>query len=159
MNVVENAVEIDRIFFADPKVVDDTTMDRYTRSDPGQTISEAKVHHYTGYDNGRANGARKRRPSATPDFEVEVRPIDEDGADIYTATIVANNVPDNGNVRSGDPVAIGKVALVEDDHIDDTRWFMLISAMGDRLVISPKLISYDGNPEELFEKTHLFDEE
>lgn len=160
MNATENAVEIDRIFFTDRKAVDDTMMGHYEWSGPGQTVSEAKVHHYTGYDNGRSSGARKRRPSATPDFTVEIRPVDEDGADIYyVATIVANNVPDSGNVQDGDPVAIAKVALVEDDYINDTRWFMLISAEGERLAISPKLISYDGNPEELFEKIHLFDEE
>ncbi len=158
MQVIENAIEIDHIFFIDPKVDDETVVDRYGYREAGQTISEAKVHHYTGYDGGRADGGRKPRPTATPDFDIEIRPVDEEG-DQYTATIVATNVPYQGNVRTGDPVAIAKVALVEDDYIDDSRWFMLISAMGDRLVINPKLISYDGEPEELFEKTHLFDEE
>lgn len=162
MNATTTAVAFEQISFANPlEGINEEMLRRYgDEIDDGQTLGEVKVHHFTGYDSGQRSGPRKPRPTATPDFEIEITQQGESEPESYVATIVANNVPDKGNVRIDEPVAIAKVALTEDDYDDDSRWFLLITATdGGRLTPSQVLIGYDGDPLELFEKTHLFDNE
>lgn len=160
METTVTILKADDVRFATPAVVDDETTRKYYQRDFNETIGEAKVHHYTGFDHGRTNGARKSRPAATPDFDVTIRLTEDDEPLERIATIVANNVPESGNVAPGEPVAIAKVALTEDDYDDDSRWYMLISRTAtNALELSRVLVSHDGEPKELFQETRIFEEE
>lgn len=153
MNILDEILEVESIAFTNS----DDTDSRFPVRGAGETVNEAIVHHFTGFDRGQRQGGRKHRPTADPNFRVDIRLTDNDERETYSASIVANAVPDFGNVERGEPVAIAKVALEEDDFNDDSRWFMLISADGDKLALNSKLVTYHGDPQDLLEDPRCFE--
>lgn len=153
MNILDEILEVETIAFTNS----DDTDSHHRRREFGETVNEAIVHHYTGFDHNRQEGGRKIRPTAEPNFQVDIRLTDNDELETYPAAIVANAVPDFGNVQRGEPVAIAKVCLDEDDYSDDSRWYMLISADGDKLALSSKLVTYHGDPQDLLGEPDRFE--
>lgn len=115
------------------------------------------IEHFTGVDNfmWRA-GQRRIRPSSSPDFKIGVQYKNGDYTE-HDACVVASNAPLEGGIEPGSPIAIAMVT------IDGEDWYMLISigqtVVDTSLYVSEVMIAYDGDPEELFQKTHLFDTE
>lgn len=116
-----------------------------------------KIDHYTGHDGGLRFGPKRTRKMATPDFKADIQNVDGDTTR-HEAYIVEVRAPETGSVAPDEPVAIARVFVGDESE----HWYLLISSgsSADRaLVVSDILISYEGDPVELFEKTHLFDVE
>jgi hypothetical protein len=107
-----------------------------------------KVARFTGHD-FEGKTSRRARPTASPEFTVIVD-NDEGERSVLEAVIVASNVPQEETLPLDEPLAIAMI------RVDDIEYFLLIN--GDR-TLGDRLIQYEGDPEELFRKTHLFDNE
>lgn len=106
------------------------------------------IHHYTGLEHS-GPGERRRRPTASPDFTVMVDYLEGEG-DELPATIVVHNVPLTGGLGFGEPYAIASV------EIDGETRYLLLNRDSST---NGQLIPYEGEPEELLQKTYLFDTE
>ena len=113
------------------------------------------IAKFIGYDYSGRPKNRGIRTSASPDFSVLIREGDDDYTE-HQACIVVSNVPIKGDAPLSVPVAIGMVI------IDGEEWYLLIRrGEGQNVELYPSevLVRYDGEPEELLTKTHLFDVE
>jgi len=110
------------------------------------TIEMDKVIHYTGF-NPESDAIRRIRPSASPDFEVELSFYDDRENEIFEASIVTSNVALDGSLISDDWLAIARV------WIDGQEFYFVID--GD-LNCSDWLIPFDGEPEELIKDIGIF---